>query len=153
MKLSIILAMLCCLTIACSKNDDGGGSTPTPPAPTKTQLLTQKEWVMKSKQYRKASEATWTDDHAANNPCIQDDRFIYKADGVYQETDGPTKCSPNDPFVRFTGSWTFTQNETHLRINAGREEKIDVLDATTLSVSYDVVNQAGTFHYKVSYGH
>jgi hypothetical protein len=107
---------------------------------------------MKSKQYRKASEATWTDNFSTF-ACVQDDRFIYGADGSYQETDGPTKCSPNDPFIRYTSTWKFLVNETQISINNGSPKTIDVLDQNSLVLSWEYYVLGVLHNGKETYGH
>jgi hypothetical protein len=45
--------------------------------------------------------------------CMRDDRYIFYANNekLYEVTNGPTKCSPDEPEVIYSDSWSF--------INAG----------------------------------
>lgn len=119
----------------------------------KTTLLTQKEWVMTSWEYRKDSDPTWTDNFSSKAPCVKDDRFVFKTDGVFQQLDGTLKCSASDPNILATSSWNFSANETMISFAGGTAKTITVLDEQTFSISYTYMVNGVLHHAKESYGH
>jgi hypothetical protein len=155
MKRILIPACACILAIACSKKDSspvaGGVST-------KTELLTKADWFLKSEQYHKQSESTWTDNTAKRvDQWSQDDHLVFKKDGTYEVNEGATRYAPTDPFIIETGIWKSAQNETMLLITptggAQRDATIEVLDANTLTVSYAQLAQGTTYIFKDTYTH
>lgn len=149
MKQYIFCLLVCSLVIGCTKKNDN-----TPPiSKTKTQLLAQKEWVLTTSQSRKSSDATWTDLLAGKASCVLDDKFVFKADGIYQQTDGATKCNASDPFIIFTSSWAFAQSETQIVIGGGVPLTITTLDETTLTTTFSKVIGGVTYFYTDTYKH
>lgn len=82
---------------------------------TYTQLLTGKEsktWTLTSFQIIDAGEESTV--VPARNlfdyTCEADDQFVFYANSErrYEYTNGPTKCSTNEPNVLLTDQWTFT---------------------------------------------
>lgn len=149
MKHCILCLLVCSFIISCTKK---GGDTP-PVSKTKTQLLTQKEWILTTSQSRKSSDATWTDLLAGKAACVLDDKFVFKADGMYQQTDGATKCNASDPFIIFTSSWAFAQNETQIVIGGGVPLTITILDETTLTTTSTKIVGGVTYLYSDTYTH
>lgn len=139
----------------CSKNDSG---TTTPAAPTKTALLTTKDWLMTSKQFKKTTDATWTDSYSQLSPCDKDDRYVFNAAATYEINEGATKCSASDPFIIETGTWKFAQNETLLIFTktgstTTQDATIETLDATTLVFTYVERVLGVEYIIKQGYGH
>lgn len=135
--------------ISCTNKDSD-----TPPvSKTKTQLLTQKEWILTTSQSRKSSDETWTDLLAGKAACVLDDKFIFKADGIYQQTDGATKCNASDPFIIFTSSWAFAQNQTQIVIGGSVPLTITTLDETTLMTTSTKLNGGVMYLYTDTYKH
>lgn len=149
MKQYILSLLVCSLMIGCTKKD---GDKPQV-SKTKTQLLTQKEWILTTSQSRKSSESTWTDLLAGKAACVLDDKFVFKTDGIYQQTDGATKCNASDPFIIFTSSWAFAQNETQIVIGGGVPLTITTLDETTLSTTSTKLIGGVTYLYTDTYKH
>lgn len=136
--------------IGCTKKD---GDTTSPVSKTKTQLLTQKEWILNTSQSRKQSDASWTDLLAGKAACVLDDKFVFKADGIYQQTDGATKCNASDPFIIFTSSWVFAQDETQLVIGGGVPLTITTLDEATLTTTSTKIVGGVMYLYTDTYKH
>lgn len=143
------------LVYGCSKKD-GGGSPSS--APTKTALLTSKDWVMTSKQYKKISDAMWTDAYSQLSPCDKDDRLALTASGSYEVNEGPSKCAASDPFIIETGTWKFAQNESLLIFTktggtSTQDATIEALDANSLVVTYVERISGVEYLTRQGYGH
>jgi len=139
----------------CSKSDN---DTANPSAPTKTALLTSKDWVMTSKQIKKVTDASWTDDFSGKSPCEKDDRIVFTTTGTYEFNEGASKCSPSDPFIIETGTWKFAQNETLIVITKTgsttmMDATIETLNSTTLLLSYVERFLGVEYNIKQGYGH
>jgi hypothetical protein len=95
-KLSLLLLAALALG-GCKKNDD---TTPTPAAPSKTDLLTAKKW--------RVSTVTATLGGATLpgviEACSQDDFLKFNADKALVHDAGATKCDPSDPQTE-QGKW------------------------------------------------
>jgi hypothetical protein len=155
MKRLVTIATILCVC-GCSKggNSAGGGTTPTVSA--KTQSLTAKDWMLQSSQYKSASASTWTDAYAQTATCDKDNHVIFRTDGTYETNEGATRCVASNPFIIETGTWKFAQSETLLTLVSGGKNKdgtIDVLDATTLSITYAMTIGGIVYTFKDSYGH
>lgn len=103
----LTISFLAVLTFSsCQKEDN------TPPAKTKSQLITQSTW--------KFSGATvgGSDVSAFLQTCQKDNILTFSASGGTGTLDeGPTKCNPGDPQTSpFT--WNFLNNESQLFISA-----------------------------------
>lgn len=59
---------------------------------------------------------TTVDAYAQLANCDKDDFFVFQSGGVFISDEGATLCNPSDP-QQETGTWSFTQNETHLVIS------------------------------------
>jgi hypothetical protein len=93
------------LVIMGCKKDDA-----PPPAPTKTQLISQSTW--------KFSGATvgGTDVSAFLQTCQKDNILTFAAAGTGSADEGPTKCNAGDPQTNpFT--WSFMSSETILHVS------------------------------------
>jgi hypothetical protein len=92
----------------------GGCSETIEPKPlTYTQLLTgteKKAWSLVSLEIIDEGEASGPIParNLFNNPCEADDQYVFYANGEhkYEYTNGPVKCSPNEPQVLITDTWT-----------------------------------------------
>lgn len=154
MKRLVTLATIL-LVYGCSKSD---GGTPTPAAPTKTTLLSSKDWLMTSKQYKKVTDATWTDSYNQFAACDKDDHYVFKLNGDYEANEGATKCSASDPFITETGTWKFAQNETMIIYTktgstTTQDATIETLDANTLVITYVERVSGVEYIIKQGYGH
>jgi len=119
-------------------------------AKTKTQLLTQKAWVMK-KLEQKEGNNPWVDEFQNFDACSKDDRYIFNANSTYEFNEGPTKCDPTDPQVFDSGNWFFTNNETKLQIGTD-EFNIDTLDENNLVLSVQQTIGGIVIQLRVTFG-
>lgn len=110
------------LLAACNKKDT---------AVSKTELLTSGTWKITAVVSDNDANGTYeTDDFATFSLCFTDNFWSFSASSVVTMDEGPTKCDVADPQTE-TGTWNFTQNETHLMINAD-EWKLEELTTSTL---------------------
>ncbi|MCX6204935.1 MAG: DUF5004 domain-containing protein [Bacteroidetes bacterium] len=147
-----IVALL--IISACSK---GGDSANTPTA-SKTTLLTSSDWGIVGVQQKVVSASVWTDNYASMKACEKDNRVIFKANGSYETNEGATKCSASDPQILESGTWSLTQNETMLVIQATNSSQImnatiETLTTSSLIFSYTQVISGVTYQYRESFGH
>jgi len=124
--LAIIALGLGITIVSCKKE------TPTPTlAPTKTELLTGKNWlltsyVMDNVEYYDMIES-----------CQQDNLTIFNANNTVTIDEGPTKCDPLDPQTTDGGAWSFNSTETFITLD-GEEYELEILNSTTLKVKNTV---------------
>ena len=92
--------------------------------------------------------------------CEKDNRIIFRTNASYETNEGATKCSTTDPQILETGTWSFTQSETVLVVQATNGTQIfnatiETLSTTSLIFSYNRVDtQSGiTYQYKYSLSH
>jgi len=124
--LAIIALGLGITIVSCKKE------TPTPPlAPTKTELLTGKNWlltsyVMDNVEYYDMIES-----------CLQDNLTIFNTNNTVTIDEGSTKCDPLDPQTSDGGAWSFNSTETFITLD-GEEYELEILNSTTLKVKNTV---------------
>lgn len=132
-----LLALLALSFVACDKDDDNASNT---------DKLTTGQWKM----------TAWTsaftfngipqtiDSYAQLGSCQKDDFLEFKTDGTCVKDEGPTTCGGPQ---QLTGTWEFTQDETHIVISGVGFYDVDAeileLTDTKLRVSFEV-NVGGT---------
>lgn len=126
-----IYAMLFLLILSwsagCKKDDSDNVSA-------KTRLLTEKTWKAVKYEGRDNPADPWEDNTPIYDICELDNVISFKASGNFQETEGATKCFPGDPDMVISGTWSFQNNETIVRVSFSlgtADLVIDVLDANT----------------------
>ncbi len=121
LKLSgIVLASMLVIFSACKKDKDD-------PQPSKTQMLTAKNWKLTSVTMNGA------DQYGSIPACTKDDLAKYNTDNTVTYDEGATKCDPDDPQTE-TAVWAFDNNETQL-IEDGQTYDIKELSSNTLKLS------------------
>ncbi len=95
---------------SCGKDDDDV-------APTKTELLTSKTWML-SERVQVTTDSSGTTTNSTILACEKDDTYKFTTDNKYTRDEGATKCDPSDPQTE-AGSWVFTDNETKLAVTSG----------------------------------
>lgn len=71
--------------------------------------------------------------------CDKDNFFVFQSGGIFISDEGATLCNPSDP-QQETGTWSFTQNETHLVISGTSDDydaEILELSDTKLRLKYN----------------
>jgi hypothetical protein len=139
----IILGLIISTTLLSCKKDEA--TTINPSTKTRTQYLTQKPWHDSIVLSRPDTMSTWnTNNYGNTTPCAKDDNSIFKTNFTYSVDQGSLLCFPSDPFILETGTWGFTQNETHIdynRFNNGAfahtlDWKIEKLDDNIFIYTY-----------------
>lgn len=135
-KVFLLSLMALLVSTSCSKSDNNtsstpSGNTPTTPAPTKTELITDKNWVLTAITVNgKDNLHTW-------RACQLDNIHRFNSDITYVLDEGPTKCNPSDPQIitQFT-TWEFLENETKIKFR-GTIQKVVELTSTKLVLEFD----------------
>ncbi|GAB3960668.1 hypothetical protein GCM10028805_58330 [Spirosoma harenae] len=119
-----------------------------PKPPTYSQLLTgtdKKTWKMVSFQIIDQGNASGVIPVAQSNlaPCIYDDLLTFYANSErkFEASEGATKCSPSDPDIYVTDTWTLVNANATLEfyipvLNGVYPWVIKNLTATSLTVQY-----------------
>ena len=138
------------LLIGCSKKD-----SPAPVVKTKTQLLTEKDWILVLHQEKPSSASTYTDLTSQYRACDRDNRFVFYVSGVFEENEGSVRCTGNSQIVE-TGTWSFQQNETKIRFvmpSGATTATIETLSATSLVITYTGLVNGVSYDGKQSFSH
>ncbi len=146
--------LLLCMSTGCSKSSSSSS------AGSKTDLLTTQDWVLTVMQHKAVSASVWTDDFASLSSCVKDNRVVFRPNNTYESNEGATKCNVSDPQIWETGSWSLTQNETVLVIQATGGTQIynaaiETLTTGSLGLSFTKVDVGSgiTYQYKETYSH
>ena len=128
--LPVILLLLSFVFTACDKDDD------TPPAPTKTDLLTSSTWKGVGVYYMNQDVSKI---FADNGYDIQKYSIKFDKSGNYTETyDGQNT----------SGKWEFANNEQALLLNRGTSDEFNLrllkLDDKNLYIEYTFKDSDGT---------
>ncbi|GAB3638944.1 hypothetical protein GCM10027422_45350 [Hymenobacter arcticus] len=124
---------------SCKKNNDN-----SPATPSKTDLLTAKNWRISAQTYSVAINAgapTVSNEYASSAACERDNFLKFNTNKSLTADEGATKCSSSDPQTQ-SGSWDLTTNDTKLTLadpmQGGATIPFDVVDlsATTLHIRY-----------------
>ena len=143
------------LTFAGCKKDSPNAA----PAPTKTELLTNRNWVITTATISPGlpnpnGGSPITDLYAQFDTCDKDDFIRFEAASVFKEDEGATKCNSSSTQTR-VGTWAFSSNDTVITIggtvdNNGSYTVADLSDNTmklTQLLPYNGVNYTATATY------
>lgn len=118
---------------------------------SKTDLLTQSSWQI-TKRETKTGAGAWVA-VPPSLPCSMDDYRTFRTNLSWDDNEGATKCSPSDPQISNTGSWSFLFNESQLYLSdvsgASSIFNIEQLDENTLVLS--IVYTSGGIIYTGRY--
>lgn len=139
MKKAFIALLMGVTIISCSKDDDDDSSSGS--SLTNTQKISRTwkatsmtgEVMYNNQSYYSEDLFVYFDD------CDKDDLIIVASDGTYQETEGATKCDPNDPDVIGSGTWAFINNDSKIVLSDGLFS--DTMDLVSPSATTMVVSQ------------
>jgi len=148
--LLVFLAVGLCTNVACKKDSKSDA------AKTKTQLLTQKEWVQIAGRSN-TDNGVWTDDWATAQACDKDDRVVFSSNGTYNFNEGSSKCSASDPQIYSQGTWILTTNDTKISIFPAGKSQSDMgilqLDESTLKFLQVTVASGRTYNAESTFSH
>jgi hypothetical protein len=138
----IALALTSVLFFAACKKEDAKPQT-------KTEILTQKPWVIQKFEER-IGTAAWVDDFPNFDACSKDDLYIFRANNTYEFNEGPTKCNASDPQIFETGNWIFKNNETVLSLD-GEDFNIDQLAENSMVISLSESFGGVTYNVRITF--
>lgn len=137
-----VITLLLILVTSCKKKND---------QKSKTELLTQKEWLY-SKSEEKLNAGAWVDDFPSWPACEKDNKIVFRTNNTMEENEGATKCDPSDPQIVFTSAWAFTENDTKITL-FGTSATVDQLDENTLIVTSQESVGGTTYYYRTTFRH
>ena len=150
-KILLICAIAALIMNGCKKDTP---AAPVIPAPTKTELLTYKNWKLTHYTVNPAvlyNGVYVTDIYAQMRTCEQDNISSFYPDYDYIDMEGATRCDSAASSIVGTGTWNFNSNETQLIIDGTMTYSIVTLTASTLKItiveSYNGVNYTESLEY------
>ena len=150
----LLVTALFLLATACKKDstDTSSNNTVTPAPPSKTQLLTSKNWVVTALTCNPAYMGS-TDMYQMIPACSRDNLVKFNNDSSRTVTfdEGSAKCNASDPQTT-TDTWTLKDNDATLLM--GKDNyKVESLDASTLKLSCAVTMDGKNYMVTETYGH
>lgn len=140
-KLLPFLLLVLFLANSCKKKND---------QKSKTQLLTEKSWIVSNDEYRDATTPNWTSDYGNYMACEKDDFLKFESNNTGVANAGALKCSIEPQTIPF--NWSFADNETKLSLQ-GEVYKIEQLTETTLSITYEDNSVSPIEYYRLTFRH
>ncbi|MFN4146935.1 MAG: lipocalin family protein [Runella sp.] len=116
----------------CNVTSNGNEDGPAPVGVSKTELLAgtqSREWRLTS------SLIDGREVFQQAQPCVRDDKWVFRVNKTYEINEGLTKCRTQDPQVYETGTWKFGAAEAELILNETARYKIITLNTSTLRIS------------------
>jgi hypothetical protein len=125
---------------------------------TKTELLTNGTWVIKSYTINPGinfGTGLVTNIYSTLASCEKDNITQFLTNQTYTITEGATKCNATDPQVLESGTWKFTNNEQNLELNSGSPTSFTINSLTDNNLDISLVeNIAGTnYTFTIGYSH
>lgn len=118
--------------VSCGDDDDDNNNVE--PTPTKTEMLTDKNWKLTGETM--SGNGVTMDTFGQMPACEKDDITKFTKDMKVTFDEGATKCSSSAP-QSTTGTWEFTSNETKLKLTeSGFSQEFDIVE---LSASKTVI--------------
>lgn len=137
-----VITLLLILATACKKKNE---------QKSKTELLTQKEWLI-SKSEEKINAGAWADDFPTWDACEKDNKIVFRTNNTMEENEGATKCVTTDPQIVYTSTWAFTDSETKIT-TSGQSGTIDLLNEDNLVVTSQVTSNGITYYNRTTLRH
>ena len=144
----IIAATTSLVFDGCKKKDDD--------PPTKTELLTNKNWkvtALTSDPAVSINGVLVTNVFNQFNGCQKDDLFRFSTNGIYTFDEGGTKCNTNDPQT-ITGTWAFNANQTIVSVTQGGNTtsyNLESLNETTMKANTVFFDGANNYTWSYTY--
>ncbi len=134
-------------TLGCSKKTE---------APSKTELLTNKNWVVTAQTVSPGIVLTpggtaITDLYQQGDACGKDDFIRFETPNVYKEDEGAVKCKTTDPQTKI-GTWVFNSDQTILTVTpqAGTAESVNITELTDASLKVNVSQVSNAVTYTIT---
>lgn len=133
-----MIFLLCFTAFACKKES----------GPTRTEILLSHSWRM-TNQTSLQSNGTLNETWQFVKACDKDDQYIFAADSVLLQLEGPTRCNPGDPTVKSgnPGRWYFSADEQKLFIGTSENT---ILKLTPDSLVIERITGSGIATYRMA---
>lgn len=79
--------------------------------------------------------------------CDKDNIFMYKADFTVTENEGATKCDPNNPDIKRSGTWEFSEDETRIKIGVLTQVPLQIVKLSPTQLTISTGGPDNTFTY------
>lgn len=132
----------------------GCKKTAETPTPSKTDLLTNKNWIATAVTISPALPVggTLITDYYSQIPsCSKDDFIRFETPSIYKEDEGAVKCTAADPQT-IIGTWTFNGDQSVITTSTptGGTQSYNVLELTDSSLKYSVAVPSGGVTYTLT---
>lgn len=142
MKLKFLFAGMIAICVSCKKDNDS-----PPVSKSVIQLLTQKEWILKSVGFDDNRNNILDDHENTIADCQKDNSYIFNANGSGKSLDNATNCgSP----INTDFTWSLPDNDTALEIGPAKLQ-ISRINENDLVLISDIPGL--TVPYILLYGH
>ncbi|MDO7848938.1 lipocalin family protein [Hymenobacter sp. M29] len=138
------------LTLGCSK-------TKETPAPSKTDLLSDKNWIVSAETVSPGvvvAGATITDVYGQFQSCQKDDFIRFEKPNVFKDDEGAVKCTQTDPQTT-TGTWVFNSDQTIITITpqGGSPQSLNIQELTdsSLKITTSAVQNNVNYTFTITY--
>ncbi len=132
---------------ACSKSN-----VPAIAKDTTAALLQSSDWHITTLTVVPAQNGV-TDVLASLPPCLQDNFFQFKARGIFNSDEGPTKCDPMIPQID-TGTWSYIESLKLLNFSSrgwqGKKLHITNITSNTISGTDDRVENGVAYVFSIT---
>lgn len=124
-------------------------------SPSKTDLLTNKNWIATAVTVSPAyplGGTLVTDFYAQLSACSKDDFIRFETPAVYKEDEGTVKCVATDPQTTI-GTWAFNGDQTVLTVTpqGSTSQSYNIVDLTDSSLKYSVATAIGGITYTFTF--
>jgi hypothetical protein len=148
---SIIAAALGLAVLGCSKD-----KTDTP-APSKTDLLTDKNWIISAQTVSpgiSSGGTIITDIYGQFQACDKDDFIRFEKPNVFKDDEGATKCLTANPQTT-TGTWVFNADQTIITITGqgGNPVSANITELTDTSLKFTFTQTNAGINYTYTLGY
>lgn len=144
LRLPLLFSVLLFGLMACQKDKDTPNEEPS--AAEREAIIINGGWAIESAVYKDGIEVY--DEHALRPDCELDDSIHFLVDKRYQMVEGPTKCDPNDPDIKETGTWSISSDGKQLLLDGEAMNIISLnSDKMVLQASYPDDNATFTFTF------
>ena len=136
---------------SCQKDDDKDDQNNTPSL-TNTEKIAR-TWVMTEGIVEAYNNNTLVSTENLMNtldPCDSDDEITFTENGTFQETEGETKCDPNNPDLIDFGTWAFSNDETTLLLTYNDDvetQPVSIVSLTATQMKLTATEEDGNETY------
>ena len=131
------------LTLGCSKKKDDA-------APSKTDLLTGKNWIISAETVSpgiSSGGTIITDLYGQFQSCQKDDFVRFETPNVLKDDEGAVKCVSTDPQTT-TGTWVFNADQSIITITEGATiQSLNIIELTDSSLKVTVSQTSNNVAY------